>query len=218
MLSSGQMSDINSTPQFGTAEYAGDRCVACKQPITTRYYKVNGNVACESCTERVQRETPQESHAHFVRGLLFGVGGAIVGMILYAVITVTLHFSIGYFALGVGWLVGKAMMLGSKGFGGKRYQIAAAALTYAAISIAAVLILIAYQIKEDTAFHSATLARWLLIGLASPFLELQNPIYGILGLIILFVGISIAWRITQGSRAIKIQGPFDNSSTAPVMR
>src|SRR5882757_2066021 len=135
------MSDINSTPQFGTAEYdagpGSDRCVACKQPITARYYRVNGNMACESCTERVQRETPQESHAHFVRGLLFGVGGAIVGMILYAVITVTLHFSIGYFALGVGWLVGKAIMVGSKGFGGKRYQIAAAVLTYAAISIAA---------------------------------------------------------------------------------
>jgi len=37
-------------------------------------------MACESCTERLQREMPQDSHANYVRGLLFGVGAAIVGM------------------------------------------------------------------------------------------------------------------------------------------
>src|SRR5882672_11135988 len=153
------MSDINSTPQFGTAEYAGgpgsDRCLACKQPITARYYRVNGNMACESCTERVQRETPQESHAHFVRGLLFGVGAAVVGMALYAGFTIATGVYIGYVAVGVGWLVGKAIMLGSKGFGGRRYQIAAVLLTYAAISIAAIPIALSSQMKGQKASQAS---------------------------------------------------------------
>ena len=263
------MSDINSTPQFGTAEYAGgpggDRCLACKQPITARYYRINGNMACESCTERLQREMPQDSHANYVRGLLFGVGAAIVGMALYAGFTIVTGIYIGYVALAVGWLVGKAIMLGSKGFGGRRYQIAAVLLTYAAISIAAVPIAISYQIKkresqssqeklkalppsqsgdqtagqqtppsdqaaqqgEERAAESkpgpkmgpgAALVQLLWIGLTSPFLELQDPVHGIIGLFILLVGIGFAWRITQGTRKVDIQGPYDNSSAASVMR
>ena len=265
-----QMSDMNATPQFGTAEYAApagsDRCVACKQPVTERYYRINGNMACESCKERLQREMPQDSHANYVRGLLFGVGAAIVGMILYAAIVVTMDFSIGYFALAVGWLVGKAIMMGSRGFGGRRYQIAALLLTYSAISVAAVPIALSYRIKAKRAAQElqkrlvtptppqsgdpsagqeapasgqttqpgeqpavdakasqavglgVVLGRLLLVGLASPFLELRDPLHGILGLIILLVGIGIAWRITQGSPKVDIQGPYDSAPAPPVMR
>ncbi|HKR95402.1 MAG TPA: hypothetical protein VJW55_08580, partial [Candidatus Angelobacter sp.] len=56
---------------------------------------------------------------------------------------------------------------------------------------------------------------WALAGLASPFLELQNPVYGLIGLVILFVGIRIAWRLTQG-RSAAIDGPFDNAAAASV--
>jgi hypothetical protein len=50
-----------------------------------------------------------------------------------------------------------------------------------------------------------------LLGLASPFLELQDPIHGVLGLIILSVGIRIAWRLTAGSD-LQIFGLFENSA------
>jgi hypothetical protein len=52
-----------------------------------------------------------------------------------------------------------------------------------------------------------------LIGLASPFLALSNPMQGIIGLIILFVGIRIAWRMTA-ARQVNILGPF--SEPIPV--
>jgi hypothetical protein len=53
------------------------------------------------------------------------------------------------------------------------------------------------------------------IGLASPFLDLANPAHGVIGLIILFVGIRIAWRLTAG-RAVNITGPInDPAPTAP---
>ena len=168
-----------------------------------------------------------------------------MGMAGYAGFTILTGLYIGYVSLAVGWLVGKAIMLGSKGIGGRRYQIAAVILTYAAVSIAAVPIAISYQLKaksQTESVHSqqpqsatetensqpdqtqpkpklsfgAAILQLLVIGLASPFLELQDPVHGIIGLVILMVGIRIAWQITAGSRRANIEGPYENSSAARV--
>jgi hypothetical protein len=246
------MPDLNqpkAIPQFTTAEYSGtsqgDRCVSCNYPITTRYFRVNTRMACESCVQELERQQPKDSHAGYVRGLLFGIGAAIVGMIFYAGFTIVTGIYIGYVSLAVGWLVGKAIMLGSKGIGGRRYQIAAVILTYAAVSLAAIPIMISYEMKATRESQSiqlkqqspaanttddqpgqtqpkpkpgigAALLTLLVLGLASPFLELQNPVFGIIGLVILMVGIRIAWQITVGSRRADIQGPYEVSAAASV--
>jgi len=138
--------------------------------------------------------------------------------------------------------VGTAMMKASGGVGGRRYQIAAVLLTYAAVSMAAIPIAFYFaserherqaqhqnhQADEQQSDDSAqpatpapqprprlTLGAWLarlaMLGLASPFLELKgNPFWGAIGLVILFVGIKIAWRITQG-RSMEVFGPFNNA-------
>jgi hypothetical protein len=246
------MADLNpsqGTPQFATAEYSGssggDRCLSCNQPLTARYYRVNTRMACEGCVQELERRQPADSHAGYVRGLLFGVGAAIVGMAGYAGFTILTGLYIGYVSLAVGWLVGKAIKLGSKGIGGRRYQIAAVILTYAAVSLAAVPIAISYHLKAKSQSESvrpqeqqstadaansrpdqtppqpklsfgAAILQLLVLGLASPFLEMQDPLHGIIGLIILMVGIRIAWQITAGSRRAKIEGPYENSSAASV--
>jgi hypothetical protein len=204
-------------------------------------------MACEGCVQELQRRQPTDSHAGYVRGILFGVGAAIVGMGGYASFTILTGIYIGYVSLAVGWLVGKAIMLGSKGIGGRRYQIAAVILTYAAVSLAAVPIAISYQLKAKSHSESvqpqqqkstaslensqpdqpqskpkssfgAAILQLLALGLASPFLEMQDPLYGIIGLVILMVGIRIAWRITAGTRRARIDGPYENSSAAATMR
>jgi len=138
---------------------------------------------------------------------------------------------VGYVSLAVGYIVGKAIVLGSRGVGGRRYQVAAVLLTYIAVSLAAVPIAISQHMKQTSvqrhaqvndsatarAADSATrapqtsLARAVgvlaLIGLASPFLKLADPVRGIIGLIILLVGIRIAWTITA-SRQVNISGPI----------
>jgi hypothetical protein len=200
-------------------------------------------MACEGCVQQLEQQLPKDSHAAYVRGMLFGVAAAILGMALYAGFTIVTGFYIGYVSLAVGWLVGKAIMLGSKGIGGRRYQIAAVVLTYAAVSIAAIPIAISYQMKErsePSAVHSkqpqptdgqsakpdqqqaeeshpsfgAALMQLLLIGLASPFLELQDPAHGIIGLVILIVGINFAWKITKGSAHANIDGPYNVSAAS----
>src|SRR5438477_1622939 len=82
----------SGVPQFGTAEYkstAGqDTCLACKQALTGNYYRVNGKLACERCTQQVKTRLPQDSHSAFIRGVVFGIGGAIAGLIVYSVFSI----------------------------------------------------------------------------------------------------------------------------------
>jgi uncharacterized protein (DUF983 family) len=238
------MSNPGNTPQFGTAEYAGvagtEHCQFCRQPISRRYYRVNSAMACAACGERAQHELPKDSHALFVRGLIFGIGAAILGLILYATVEIATGWIIGYVSLAVGYIIGKGIKLGSKGAGGRKYQIAAVILTYAAVSLAAVPVLISEQIKARDARRAAevqqpadsasdqqqpeppgqprmglgtALLQLTMVGLASPFLELQDPVHGVIGLVILFVGIRIAWRLAAGTDA-QVFGPFESAPAA----
>jgi hypothetical protein len=257
------MSHTGPTPQFGIAEYAltGETCKSCKQPISGNYYRINGLLACESCVRQVQQQMPKDIHAAYVRAVLFGIGAAILGLVAYAGLSVLLQgWQIGYMSLGVGWLVGKAMRVGSSGIGGRRYQIVAAVLTYAAVSIAAVPIFLYFH-SERSATHQAqhsaprnsspqpntgsntgsdsrspapsdlvdnppppepieatqprkglpqNLGTLVLLSLVSPFLELAS-ISGIIGLVILAVGINIAWKMTAGPK-LEIIGPFQDKA------
>jgi hypothetical protein len=249
------MSFTGSTPQFNTAEYSssGEVCKSCKQPISASYYRVNGMLACGNCAEKVRQQSPKDTHTAFVRGITFGIGAAILGFVLFAGFVIITGISLGYISLAVGFLIGKAMKLGSNGIGGRRYQIAAAALTYAAVSMAAIPIAIHYQglghferkdakssqappsnhdsgevdnpplnspatdsgaannPKRTTTGLVEAFGVLALLGLASPFLELSSPLQGVIGLVILFVGIRIAWQLTAGPK-LEILGPFQDGS------
>jgi hypothetical protein len=232
------------SPQFGTVEYVGtpggDHCHFCHQPIGTTYYRTNSAMTCASCADKMGRELAPDTHASFLRAILYGIGAAILGMILYATFAIVTGIVIGYAALAVGWIVGKAMITGSKGVGGKRYQIVAVLLTYAAVSTAAIPIWIHYagqhkQTQQSTHNQTsgaepnsnsdelqgtppssrpsriAAMGTLLALGLASPFLELSGDfVGGMIGLVILFVGMRFAWRFTA-ARAPDISGPFDNA-------
>jgi hypothetical protein len=248
----------NPTPQFGTAEYAQkpgtDVCKSCNQALAGQYFRVNGSLACARCVDQLNSQIPKDTHSVFVRGLIFGFGGALLGLILYSGFTIITGIEIGYVSLAVGWLIAKAIKMGSRGIGGRRYQIAAVALTYAAVSMAAIPVYFSQANKEeakkpaqtqtappanpgpatpsqdspsstaDTPSQPAStgkpapnllraLGLLVLIGLASPFLELQSPVNGAIGLVILFVGMNIAWRLAAGPK-IEILGPFTVSVPA----
>ncbi len=261
-------SDTGASPQFETVEYGSTpgNCVLCNQPIGGTYYRINGQQACPSCAQREQ--AGQGSSAkYYSRALAFGIGAAVVGLIGYAAFEIVTGWIIGYVALGVGWLIGKAMMKGSNGFGGRKYQVTAALLTYAAVSLAAIPVMFSQiskqkkepqaqvQVQQQPAPAQATdapasgdtdqtasansaqstpspdltfpgdrkpqtpapekpkmgfgkaIGMLTLIGLASPFLELADPFHGLIGLLILFIGIRIAWKMTARPDLL-IEGPF----------
>jgi hypothetical protein len=147
-------------PSFDKAQYTfapasgPDRCTLCKHPITDSYYRINDKMACEPCATLAKPALPADSHAAFTRAILYGIGAAIVGMIAYALFEIATGIIIGYLAIGVGYLVGKAMKRGSNNRGGRRYQIAAALLTYISVSMAAVPVAL-YQYSKHHAPPSA---------------------------------------------------------------
>ena len=57
----------------------------------------------------------------------------MAGALGWGLVTQLTGYEIGLIAVAVGWLVGGAVRLGSKGLGGKPFQALAVALTYLAI-------------------------------------------------------------------------------------
>ena len=150
--------------------------------------------------------------AAFPRAILFGLAAAIVGSLLYAAFTIATHIEIGYVALGVGYLIGKAMMVGSQQQGGRLYQVASAVLTYLAVSMTAVTKILwgAHQggMKLD---HLPTPLLLVLAeyGVASPFLRLRSGLGGFISLFILFIALRAAWRLTSVRPAVAAH-PFSS--------
>jgi len=224
------------TPQFSTAEYAakpgGTPCKSCVQAITGPYYKVNGVAVCATCAQRIKAKITADSHSAFGRGILFGVGGAILGFIIYTAFALMTGLVAGIVSLAVGFLVGKAIVKGSGGVGGIRYQVAAVVLNYMAVSLAAVPIAVSQYKKQHSAQQQVqvsdpaavqapqprmgfgrALGTLTILGLTSPFLGLAHPAQGLIGLIILFVGLRIAWRITA-AKPVNIVGPLSDPDPA----
>lgn len=252
------MNPAESPLQFKTANYAESAkpgaCALCGQSLGYTYYRLNDAICCDACGHKAKTNAPSAGSA-YARSVVFGIGAAVLGMILYSTFAIVTGITIGFVSLAVGYLVGKGIKLGSKGSGGRKYQITAALLTYAAVSISAVPIAISEFAKHPqpgvhtqpvvtqpsapetdqppnnvdnpapiSASDSVSKSRpsmalafgaLALLGLASPFLELASPANGVIGLFILFIGIRFAWRITAGSEAGAISGPFTRAAEAP---
>lgn len=198
-------------PQFATAEYTPNSskmtCAACRQPIGGSYFKIKNSPVCAGCTEKIRAKTPKDSHAAFLRAILFGIAGALIGLALYVAFALATGLIIGWVSLAVGWIVGKAMRLGSGGVGGRRYQVVAVLLTYLAVAMSAVPIALYQNGQIQHIQMGKVLGRLAWLGIASPILELRDTVSGLIGLVILFVGIRFAWKLTAGE-TLKVSGPF----------
>ena len=134
--------------------------------------------------------------------ILYGIVAAIAGAIGYALIGLS-GFMVSIVAIGMGWLIAKAMMAASKGFGGRSFQIAAVLLTYFSVSLGALLQPVWVFHQRGMSFGEMlvqpVLVQYLLAG---PFLRLQtSAINGGIGLLILFIGMRTAWQLTAGGDA-----------------
>lgn len=205
-----------SAPPVARAQYtraesapaaASQNCQICLNQLPLEFFKLNGRSICPDCATKVKAGQGGDEHAAFVRGLFYGAGAAAAGLVFYAGFTIATHFYLGYVAVAVGWLVGKAMMTGSNGVGGRRYQIAAVALTYGSISLAAIPIMIADLAPAQEVDWVGKLPQLLVWGIFSPFIEVTAGITGLIGLVILFAGIRFAWR-TTAAKPLVVSGPY----------
>jgi hypothetical protein len=197
----GKMAKVQHGDLLGTRH-----CTVCGTFIPGDFYRVNARLACGTCATAARAGKPIAGGAAFQQGMLYGMTGAAAGLVFYAALAIVTNFYMGYIAAGVGWLVGWAMMKGSNGVGGRRFQIPAVVLTYASVSMASVPILLAQHGNAVDFSWTSEIGTLFLMGIFSPFFEVLNGFQGFVGLLVLFIGMHFAWRLTA-LRRLKVDGP-----------
>src|ERR1051326_2643709 len=131
--------NANQELQFERAEYAAAgpqaaTCAVCKQPIEGVYYTAAQKVVCVACHDGLTAsQTGGSRTGRLGRALIFGLGAAIVGWLVWFAVRKITGYEVGIVAVVVGLFVGKAVRRGARGRGGLAYQLLAVFLTYSCI-------------------------------------------------------------------------------------
>ncbi|HWZ89830.1 MAG TPA: hypothetical protein VNW92_13300 [Polyangiaceae bacterium] len=202
---------------FERAEFENQReaalsCGYCKKPLSVQYWQIAKRPACADCRGVVEREIEAgKSLKRFLGALQYGALAAAagcLGWILVSKITAALSgdgrsMQIGFVAIGVGYLVGKAVRKGAGGQGGPRYQVLALFLTYSAIALAS-LPDVLEVVRSSPNGERASLPGLIFFAYELPFLGgTQN----IIGLFIIAIGLYEAWKLTR-ALPLHVLGPF----------
>ncbi|WP_435006517.1 hypothetical protein P12x_004062 [Tundrisphaera lichenicola] len=109
-------------------------CAACKQTIIDQYFEINGTIVCEPCKQAIESKLRDGSGAvRFFRSLAFGTGAGMIGTLAYVASIRITHYDLSLISIFVGYLIGRAVRVGSDNRGGLIYQMTAIFLTYLAI-------------------------------------------------------------------------------------
>jgi hypothetical protein len=146
--------------QFQKAEYTdpGRKCAICTSAIESSYFQLSGQTICPVCAEKTGGRLSRPSNSNVLRGLLYGGGAALGCSICYAVITLVTGMELAIASIAVGFLIGRAVRIGTSGLGGRRCQIIAVVLTYMSITAAYVPLLIKAGREQTHSKATATSA------------------------------------------------------------
>jgi hypothetical protein len=120
---------VDAITPVGTAP-----CAECRGPIVDTYFEADKGVICAACQTRVTAAPSESSKQHIGRALAFGIAAAIVSSAAYFALLATTGREMTVLILLVGFGVGKAVRIGSRGRGGRRLQWLAVVLTYASVA------------------------------------------------------------------------------------
>jgi hypothetical protein len=186
----------------------GVTCRSCNTVVRTRYFLMGGATLCESCAAAVGAvRDASHTSAAFIRAAVFGVGAMIAGAVLYYAIVAITKLEIGLVAIAIGYMVGYAVRRGSRGWGGLRYQLLAAFLTYYAVGLA-------YMPLAFGASRKTEIGILLGLSFALPVLAaVQSGPSGLISLAIIAFGMQQAWRMTA-TPPVDLAGPYQVGSDA----
>jgi hypothetical protein len=126
--------------QFNTAEGAeqgtvgSQSCAVCGQPISSRYFALGDQMVCPTCCEQLTAPPGGTKLGRVLKASAFGLVAGLAGAAIWFAIRRAANLQIGLVAILVGFMVGKAVRIGSGGQGGRGYQVLAVAITYCCIS------------------------------------------------------------------------------------
>lgn len=208
--------------QFDTAEPApqaaasGKACTACKTPIQNVYHMANGQVICPGCRIRLEGagQADEGPAVRFFRAALYGAGAAVAGTIIYALMLLT-GWNLALVAILVGFMVGRAVQVGSRERGGWPYQLLAVGLTYMSIVTSFVPTIVSGMRRGGDMSDVPVVFQYLVgffLAIPMPFLIITTDF---LTVVILAIGLYQAWKQTQ-RRELNLTGPYHVKSPAPA--
>lgn len=178
-------------------------CAECARPITTEYWTAAGRTLCSTCVMKVQDAIAGAGTSRagrITRSLALGFGAAVVGAAIWYGIAAMFNLEIGLVAILIGFMVGRAVHMGNGGRGGRRYQVAAALLTYLSI----VMSYMALGLREvDDPLSPFMLVAAFILPIAANLASMPG---GLIGLAIMAFGIHQAWKMNAPVE-LAITGP-----------
>lgn len=147
------VTDMEASPGGGNAP----TCAECATAITTEYFSAASTVVCSPCRGRIEtRLAAPVGAGGYARAVLFGLGAAAAGALLWFGVAKLTGYEIGLIAIAVGFLVGRAVQLGARGRGSRRCQAIAVTLTWVAIGSAYLAFAMDERGESAAAVASAT--------------------------------------------------------------
>lgn len=130
-----------AVPSDATAMNATDRpsvtCAFCRTPLHDEYHQVGKRPACATCRRTVERQIAvPASPGVMLRAVLFALGAAVAGAVVYYGVAEITGLQIGIVAVLIGYMVGWAVQRATGNRGGRRFQIVAAVFTYWSVGLA----------------------------------------------------------------------------------
>ncbi len=187
-------------------------CAACRRPLETEYWTAGNSPVCANCAAQLRAGPPKEGG--FIRGLkafALGNGAGLLGAIGYGAIIYATGYELALITIGIGWFIGRAVMRGSDGRGGRAYQVMASLLTYVWCMEAFVPTII--KGAQESGSHDP-----IVVAIIAPVISLVMPFTGelnVISILILGFGVWRAWRETAGV-VIPVAGPFAIAAPSPV--
>lgn len=180
-------------------------CQKCGTVLRGSYHMINERMACGPCRFAAEEQlSGGTGAAGLARAVVFGAGAAVLGAAGYYAFVKLTNVEWALLTALVGLGVGMAVRVGSRGHGGRKFQVVALALTYLAMSGAYMPLIVAELTTgpESVAITPSVLLAWLvktpiIVGLASP----------ISGLFIAYA-LYRAWKSNAAGVPLTVSGPF----------
>jgi hypothetical protein len=145
--------------EFAEAPPAGNQvtCGLCKKAIATEYWQYLGKVLCEGCRAIVEKSVGEARRASTLgKAFVVGGGAAFACGVGYAIFVGLTKIQFALVTIGIGWAVGTAIQKVTRGFGNRKHQILAVALTYFASTMG--YLPAVFAAFENLGHHSAPVA------------------------------------------------------------
>jgi hypothetical protein len=209
--------------QFDHATYdqpkTGVTCGMCKKPVGREYWQWMGRVVCASCREQVRGlEAAANTRATFATAVGAGVATSLACGVAYGVFSYRWpNVEWAIVTIGIGYAIAAVIRKATKNVGGRRYQVLAAVLTYAAATPQYAHNLVPRAAVALWLAHPGAMLPWLLI---SPVIFTYHGLVNaqmnaLFGPVIIGIGVWEAWRRSRGLPMV-VTGPFRVAPAAQV--